>query len=102
MSIGLRVEGAGMSVDGHLTLPAGGQWVPNDGHYRVWSARREVFDDVAPGPGDMTNPSKICASCETGGVCSGRGEVVDWVVVVVESNGRSHDALAVAGDSIQT
>ena len=38
-------------VGGHLKLPAGGQWVPNDGHYGVWSARREVFDDVAPGPG---------------------------------------------------
>ena len=38
-------------VGSHLKLPAGGQWVPNDGHYGVWSARREVFDDVAPGPG---------------------------------------------------
>ena len=24
--------------------------MPNDGHYRVWSARREVFGDVAPDP----------------------------------------------------
>ena len=38
-------------VGGHLKLPAGGQWVPDDGHYGVWPTRREVFDDVAPGPG---------------------------------------------------
>jgi hypothetical protein len=29
------------AVGGHLKLPAGGQWVPNDGHYGVWSATRE-------------------------------------------------------------
>jgi hypothetical protein len=40
-------------VDGHLNLPAGGQWVPNEGHYGLWSgAKREVADAVAPGPGD--------------------------------------------------
>lgn len=39
---------------------AGGQWVPNDGHYGVWSARREVLDDVAPGPGDQGRSHPSC------------------------------------------
>jgi hypothetical protein len=37
-------------VGGHAELPAGGL-LPNAGHYGVWSARGEVFDDVALGPG---------------------------------------------------
>lgn len=40
------------NVGCHLKLSAGGQWVPDDGHYGVWSARREDFDDVVPGPGE--------------------------------------------------
>jgi hypothetical protein len=41
-------------------VPAGGQSVPNDGHYGVWSARREVFDDVAlrEGAGSRDFPLK--------------------------------------------
>ena len=41
-------------------MPAGGQSVPNDGDYGVWSARREVFDDVAlrEGAGSRDFPLK--------------------------------------------
>ncbi len=30
-------------VGGHLELPAGGQWVPNDGHYGMWWTERKVL-----------------------------------------------------------
>ena len=36
----LAGPGDGSGVGGHLKLPAGGQRVPNDGHYGVWSAAK--------------------------------------------------------------
>jgi hypothetical protein len=32
--------------------------VPNDGHYGMWSACREVFDDHLPGPGVLQHPRR--------------------------------------------
>jgi hypothetical protein len=38
------------AAGGHLKLPAGGQWIPNDGHCGVWSVRRECFATTLPDP----------------------------------------------------
>ena len=32
--------------------------MPNDGHYGMWSACREVFDDHLPGPGVLQHPRR--------------------------------------------